>query len=637
MNAPEQRPIGWVDANQRLLVAEFARLKARLAGDDDQAARAEVDRARAAMPAPAAIDQLARVFGLSSFETGVVLLGAGAEMDSQLAALCGRATGQPSRACASFGLALSVLEGPHWSALAPESPLRRWRLVELDEGGLLTTARLRVDEPVLHVLAGVPCGDPRVATLLQPVRRPVHMAPSQQAQSKLIAAGLTSGAAPVVQLFGDDVTGREDVAAAAAAAIGCSLESLDIHLLPTTPAEIAALATLCEREALFAGKALLVECGAEAIGPALRQFLERLGGVVFIGANEALTLRRPSQAHRVNLPPAVEQHFLWRSGLAGVDGVLDTELNAVVSQFSLSARRIAAAARDLASRELAAGDLWNACRGAVPAHLTDLAQRVDARADWDDLILPEAQKQVLRQIITQMRRRFEVHDNWGFAGKLSRGLGITALFSGDSGTGKTLAAEVLANALKLELYRIDLSAVVSKYIGETEKNLRRVFDAAEHSGAILLFDEADALFGKRSEVRDSHDRYANIEVSYLLQRMECYRGLAILTTNQKAAIDSAFMRRLRFVVHFPFPEATEREAIWRRSFPPSTPTRDLAYSKLARLQTSGGHIQNIALAAAFMAADAGEPVGMVHLLRAAQADAAKRERTLAESETRSWA
>ena len=164
-----------------------------------------------------------------------------------------------------------------------------------------------------------------------------------------------------------------------------------------------------------------------------------------------------------------------------------------------------------------------------------------------------------------------VYGDWGFAGKSTRGLGISALFSGASGTGKTMAAEVLANELALDLYRIDLSAVVSKYIGETEKNLRRLFDAAEETGAILLFDEADALFGKRSEVKDSHDRYANIEVSYLLQRMESYRGLAILTTNFRAALDPAFLRRIRFIVNFPFPDAGQRAEIWRGVFPSQTP------------------------------------------------------------------
>jgi SpoVK/Ycf46/Vps4 family AAA+-type ATPase len=195
---------------------------------------------------------------------------------------------------------------------------------------------------------------------------------------------------------------------------------------------------------------------------------------------------------------------------------------------------------------------------------------------------------------------------------------------------------VLANTLQLDLYRNDLTAVVSKYIGETEKNLRKVFDAAENCGAILLFDEADALFGKRTEVRDSHDRYANIEVSYLLQRMEAYRGLAILTTNLKASLDSAFTRRLRFVVQFPFPDYDQRVALWKRAFPATAPTADLDFSRLGRLSVTGGSIRNIALTAAFLAADSGEAIGMEHILHAAHGDAAKRERALTDAETRGW-
>jgi SpoVK/Ycf46/Vps4 family AAA+-type ATPase len=190
--------------------------------------------------------------------------------------------------------------------------------------------------------------------------------------------------------------------------------------------------------------------------------------------------------------------------------------------------------------------------------------------------------------------------------------------------------------LNLDLYRIDLSAVVSKYIGETEKNLRRVFDAAEEGGAILLFDEADALFGKRSEVKDSHDRYANIEVSYLLQRMEAYRGLAILTTNLKSALDTAFLRRIRFILQFPFPDATHRAEIWRRIFPGETPLGTLNFERLARLNVTGGNIRNIALNSAFLAADAKEPVCMTHLLRAAQAEYTKLEKSLTESEVGGW-
>ncbi|HEU0015942.1 MAG TPA: ATP-binding protein, partial [Longimicrobium sp.] len=254
----------------------------------------------------------------------------------------------------------------------------------------------------------------------------------------------------------------------------------------------------------------------------------------------------------------------------------------------------------------------------------------------DDLVLPEAQTRTLRQIVAQARHRARVYGQWGFGRAGERGLGISALFSGPSGTGKTLAAEVIAGALALDLYRIDLSQVVSKYVGETEKNLRRVFDAAEAGGAVLLFDEADALFGKRSEVKDAHDRYANIEVSYLLQRMESYGGLAILTTNLKDALDPAFLRRLRFVVGFPFPDAAQRERIWRRAFPAAAPTEGVDPSRLATLAVSGGNIRNIALGAAFLAADEDAPVRMDHLLRAARAEMAKLEKPVSATEVAGW-
>jgi SpoVK/Ycf46/Vps4 family AAA+-type ATPase len=230
--------------------------------------------------------------------------------------------------------------------------------------------------------------------------------------------------------------------------------------------------------------------------------------------------------------------------------------------------------------------------------------------------------------------RAEVYDTFGFRDRMNRGLGISVLFAGESGTGKTMAAEVLASALRLMLYRIDLSAVVSKYIGETEKNLRKLFDAAEGGGAILLFDEADALFGKRSEVKDSHDRYANIEINYLLQRMETYGGLAILATNHKSTMDTAFLRRLRFVVNFPFPGARERAAIWSGAFPAATPLGDLDHDRLARLQLTGGSIQNIALNAAFEAARAGGSVTMPVVLAAARAEIEKLGRPVNEADFR---
>jgi SpoVK/Ycf46/Vps4 family AAA+-type ATPase len=289
-----------------------------------------------------------------------------------------------------------------------------------------------------------------------------------------------------------------------------------------------------------------------------------------------------------------------------------------------------------AGTEPSADGLWSWCRVRSRTGLDELGSRIEPRAGWRELVLPEEQTATLRDIAAQVRGRSLVYDDWGFERTSQRGLGISALFAGPSGTGKTMAAEVIAGELGLDLYLIDLSAVVSKYIGETEKNLRAVFDAAEKGGAVLLFDEADALFGKRTEVRDSHDRYANIEVSYLLQRIERYRGLAVLTTNLRSALDQAFLRRLRFVVQFPFPDAIQRAEIWRRVFPPEVPTLDLDSNRLAQLNTSGGNIRNIALAAAFMAADGGEPVTMAHLRRAARREYAKAEKSLSSVETGGW-
>src|SRR6266849_687519 len=244
--------------------------------------------------------------------------------------------------------------------------------------------------------------------------------------------------------------------------------------------------------------------------------------------------------------------------------------------------------------------VWDLCRDLTRPRLDALAQRLDVKATWDDLVLPNEQMSLMRQIAGQVRERHKVHAEWGFALKMNRGFGISALFSGESGTGKTMAAEVIANDLRLNLYRIDLSAVVSKYIGETEKNLRKLFDAAEQGGAILFFDEADALFGKRSEVKDAHDRYANIEINYLLQRMEAFSGLAILATNMKSALDPAFLRRLRFVLEFRAHGLAERKAIWQKIFPAETQTVGLDHDRLAKFNLNGGNINNVAINAAFL-------------------------------------
>jgi hypothetical protein len=445
-------------------------------------------------------------------------------------------------------------------------------------------------------------------------------------------------ATPVLQLLGDDGAGQRDVAAAIASRLGLQLHLLRATDIPTGLHELDALALLWQREAALLDSALFIDCEDGAGGAA--RLVQRPGGLIFIGARDPVAAHRPALHFVVDKPGAPDQRRLWAQAL-GTDGArLNGALDGVATQFRLSAETIArtgeALRPTLAASPAPDAVLWQACRTSVRNRLDDLAQRVAPAAHWGDLVLPEPQTATLRQIATHVKHRFAVYDAWGFAAKGTRGLGISALFAGESGTGKTMAAEVLANELHLDLYRIDLAGAVSKYIGETEKNLRRVFDAAEDSGAILLFDEADALFGKRSDVKDSHDRYANIEVSYLLQRMEAYRGLAILTTNLKNALDTAFLRRLRFVVQFPFPDARQRELIWRGVFPAATPLEGVDCAKLARLNMTGGGIRNIAMNAAFLAAEAGGAVAMPHLLHAARSEAAKRERALSDAETRGW-
>ncbi|MEO8013031.1 MAG: ATP-binding protein, partial [Polaromonas sp.] len=532
--------LSWTDANQQLMAAELGRLRQRLgASDDAEALASTLDAARAAMPAPAAIDHLADSFGLSAFERDVLLLCAGVEMDAQLAAQCETAYGEPRRQGASFGLALAALASPHWSALAPVGPLRRWRLLEVDESAGLARARLRIDERILHYLAGVNYLDLRLHSLLREAAPPAVMGEAHRAVCGAIADALAledTSDAPLLWLLGDDPPGQADVAAEVAAMLGLGLRVLRADDVPAGHAEIDALATLWQREALLLGSALLLRCGADALPDAALRLVESLRGLVFVSARQPQPLERASLRFAVDKPGALEQKRLWRQALGlgadrsdgALDGQLDASLDAaldlVAGQFRLSARTIEAEGERLApllvASERPASVMRSACRNLGHARLDELAQRIDAAAGWDDLVLPEVQQATLREIAAHVRNRLKVYLDWGFADKGMRGLGISALFAGESGTGKTLAAEVLARELQLDLYRIDLSAVVSKYIGETEKNLRRVFDAAEDSGAILLFDEADALFGKRSEVKDSHDRYANIEVSYLLQRME---------------------------------------------------------------------------------------------------------------------
>ena len=418
--------------------------------------------------------------------------------------------------------------------------------------------------------------------------------------------------------------------------------------MPSAASDLEALGRLWVRESRLLPLALYLDADELDAGSdraaVLRRFLSRTDSVCFVAVREIVPrVGRHSIVVDVLKPTADEQQSAWTVALG--EAAADAPPG-LAAQFNLNVPTIDRLAK-LASADTAAAlplseRLWDVClRERRGPGSTPSPQRLRAEGD---LGRPRAAAPPRWHCSVRSPHRSRSETacirRWGFARRMNRGFGISALFAGESGTGKTMAAEVIANDLRLDLYRIDLSAVVSKYIGETEKNLRRLFDAAEDGGAILFFDEADALFGKRSEVKDSHDRYANIEINYLLQRMEAYRGLAILATNMKTALDSAFMRRLRFIVNFPFPAVADRRRLWDRAFMQdegrhgrSAPPLDaLDYDRLARLNLAGGQIHNVALNAAFLAAHAGTPVTMPLVFDAARAEFVKTDRPINEAD-----
>ena len=598
---------------------------------------------------PVTLDALVSCFGLSAFERDIVLLAAAAELEPTTGARCAAASGDPGRAYPTFSLALAALGDPHWSAVTPVAPLRRWRLVEIDDETRLTTSRLRLDERILHFLAGSPYLDPRLHGLLRRTAAPDSLPASYGLAANRVAAGWSGRGGPHaplrVELVGGDLRTRAEIAAAAAHRSGLGLYAMAADDVPTDPVERDRLARLWQREAILLPAALLVEADDldREKAAATESFVESAAVPLVVSSTDPRRSDR-TRGERVTVPSldAEEQFAVWAEAFDAVPDVSDDDLRGLVEQFSLPPHLVRAAGasveRDLPGQDRpdATGLAWRAGLAEARLGMDELGRRIEPQAAWGDLVLAERQLRVLREIVAHVRRRPTVYQEWGFASTLRRGLGVTALFAGGSGTGKTLAAEVMAGELGLDLFIVDLSQVVSKYIGETEKNLRRVFDTAERGGALLLFDEADALFGKRSEVKDSHDRYANLEVSYLLMRMEAYRGLAILTTNMKQALDTAFMRRIRFVVDFPFPGESERAEIWRRVLPEQAPTKGIDPELLARLTVAGGSIRNIALSGAFLAAEEGDRLQMRHMLEAARTEYLKLDRSLTPSEVQGW-
>ena len=626
-----------LEREQAELARELEHVRALLAAyrDGEPPVESEPREAEGFEPA---VDRLACVLGLSAFERGLLLLAAAVELDGSMAALVAELQGGEPRP--TFGLALAALPGAHWDALAPHSPLRRWRVVEPLPGATLASRPLRLNERVLHQLTGINSPDEqldgtmRVATGIPPLAR------SQLALAEDLARTSAAAGRVLVGLDGEDADARLGVARALAFALGRVALVIRGAALPATEPDLSALTRLIDREALLLGGLPIVDAEG-AHESVLAAFLDELEAPVAALAGDT-GARAPSRAtlHRsVSLPSPAEERELWAATLGEpLADTLAEPIDELAQHFRLGAAAVEAVATELLVTARPTDDpaptLRRLCRERSRVRLDGLAERIDPVATWDDLVLPAAHTRLLHELTRHVRHRAQVYERWGFVAPSTRGLGVTALFAGDSGTGKTLAAEVIARELGLDLYRIDLATTVSKYIGETEKNLRTLFTAGEASGAVLLFDEADALFGKRGEVKDAHDRYANLEVAYLLQRMESYRGLAILTTNLRSNVDRAFLRRLRFVVQFPFPDPDLRAQIWRRTFPPAAPLDGVDADALAKLAVSGGSIRAIALAAAFAAAEDGTAITPAHVLDAAQVEYAKAERALTDAETR---
>jgi hypothetical protein len=619
---------------------------------------------------------LAQRFGLDALDEDLLLVALAPDVDHRCERLYGYLHDDVTRRRASVGLALE-LAGRHPAdaeardRLGPRGRLVAAGLVEVDdaERPFLTRA-LRVPDRVVAHLLGSDEPEPAVADLLVTPVAPTGPAgpvgPGDGAGdgagegdgdgdrlARLLAPGdRPAGAGPhLLAYVAEDpgASGRSFVAAALAARGRPALVADLGRLAADTPAAtLGPLARALGREAGLRGAVLVagpVDHLAERGGDAVRTLAELDGPVVLTGRRhwEPGWSRRVPVEVAAPAPRAAERARVWRHHLDGrvADGL---DPAAATAQFRLSPEQVAdAAAAALNQARLTGGPvdaagLRRGARSRNSAGLERRARRIEPAVGWDDLVLPPTSLDGLADLALRVRHRDQVLTEWSMRPGGGRGRGVTALFAGDSGTGKTMSAEVIAGHLGLDLYVIDLATVVDKYVGETEKNLERVFGEADGVNGVLLFDEADAIFGKRSEVRDAHDRYANIEVAYLLQRMETFDGLAILTTNLRANLDDAFTRRLDAIVDFPVPDEEHRRVLWERCLGPALPRTDdvdLDYCA-ARFELAGGHIRSIALTAAYLAAGRGAPVRMVDIIAATQREYRKLGRLVVRAEFGPW-
>ena len=616
------------------------------------------------------LEWLAHAFDLIPFDLDLLLIAAAPEIDLRYERLFGYLQDDVARRRPSVDLALNLLcadAADRMAArarVAPDSPLRRHGLLHLlidpaQPYQPLLAQALQMDGQVLRLLLDESTLDPRIAECAHLADQDRSMADllldprTREALPRAAADWARSEPAPRLYFHGPADAGQRRAAAALAAEAGRSLLIVDLANAAQAEAPIAEIVRIAFREAWFRGTAIFL-AGVDAVrgedGNRLRAALAREVArsrvpTVLSGRDPWLPASDESEppAGVVPVPfpvPAMPTRLRsWQVALTAAGLSVDEPVvEALAGQYRLTdsqVREAVASARhriDWASGTPAV-DLFVAARAQSGHELGTLARKIEHVHTWEALVLPEDTMAQLGEIAGRVRQRQQVLEDWGFERLVPLGQGTCALFGGPSGTGKTMAADVVAGELRLDLYAIDLATVVSKYIGETEKNLQRIFDAARTANAVLFFDEADAIFGKRSEVRDAHDRYANIEIAYLLQKMEEYDGIAILATNLRENLDDAFLRRLHFVVEFPVPDEAHREKIWRRFIPPQAPLDAIDYAFLARqFRLAGGNIKNIVVAAAYLASANGGRIGMPHVVRAAWREHRKIGRALSASD-----
>ena len=616
--------------------------------------------------------ELARHFALTPREVDLLFPALAVEVDRRYERIYGFLHDDMSRRLASPGIAIALYcdaLGDQLGARAllnAHAPLRHFRLIDIAEDGTTTpwlSRSMRVDERIVSFVVGEQTVDSRIARHVtwlsdgaesldgdvtgherdETLERIVHVAGSSHGRRK-----------PLIYLHGVRHSDADRLVRRASAQLGVPVVAVDAELLPDAAGDFEQALFLLFREGLLSHAAIYLRNIDRALEPlgasryrALLRCAGEMGSVVFASGDHAWRWPLPQdpvtlRIVELNADGVVEQLDAWQAMSNNELG--DAELHRLVSLHPMPV----AAIRDVWRMAQAAADddqspptlehIERACRAFAGPPVSTLARRIEPKHRWTDLVLPGPQLEQLSSICSQAKHASIVYGEWRFEHKLSLGRGLNAMFTGQPGTGKTMAAEVIASDLGVDLLKIDLSQIVSKYIGETEKNLRELFDAAASANAILFFDEADALLGKRSDVRDAHDRYANTETAYLLQKMEEYPGITILATNLRQNMDAAFTRRMRFIVDFPFPEDEDRLRIWQSVWPPEVPlSADVDLPSLARqFRLAGGSIRNVALAAAFLAAEQHQPVSMRHLMRATMRELQKMGRLVNEEEHRRY-